>query len=181
MKKVGYAFAGLLLCTLLTFLCYVLRTARAAGTTYYSQGNLAPNLTSSWNTIRGGGGAAPPNFTSGDIFVVQGTGNGGTTPHSMTTSATWSISGAASKLQIESGATLTANNAITLASATTFQIDGGGTYVHNNTTAYGTSILQGIESFAPTSTFVLNNSNVSGPSGTTFGNLTINFTSDPGG
>ena len=156
MKKVVYTFSGLLFCTLLTFVCYVSRTARAAGTTYYSQGNLAPNLTSSWNTIRGGGGFAPANFTSGDIFVVQGTGNGGTTPHAMTTSAGWSISGAGSKLQIENGATLTANNAITLASATTFQLDAGGTYVHNNTTAYGTSILQGTESFAPTTKFIRN-------------------------
>ncbi len=149
--------------------------ARAqTGITYYSQGSLAPNLLASWNTIRGGGGSSPASFTSGDIFVIQ---NG----HNMTTSATWSISGTGSRLWIESGGTLTANNAVTLAAVTTFQIDNGGTYVHNNGTAYGTSIFQGTESFSVNSTVVINNSNTTGPSNVTFGNLTINFTSDPGG
>ena len=123
-----------------------------AATTYFSQGSLAPNLTSSWNTSRVGGGSSPSNFTSGDVFVIQ---NG----HNMTTSATWSISGTGSKLQIENGGTLTATSAITVASATTFQIDSGGTYVHDNTTAYGGSVFQGTESFDAASTVILNNSN----------------------
>lgn len=148
--------------------------ALAAGVIYYSQGSLAPNLTSSWNTVRGGGGSAPANFTGGDIFVIQ---NG----HNMTTTAVWSVSGTGSKLWIENGGTLTATSAVTLAAATTFQIDAGGTYVHNNTTAYGSTIFQGIEVFDAASTVILNNSNTTGPSSVTFGNLTVNFTSDPGG
>src|SRR5215212_4607711 len=147
---------------------------RAAGATYYSKGSLPPELVASWSTTRDGLGTPPLNFTGGDIFVIQ---NG----HNMSTLAAWSISGANSRLQIENGGTLTANNAVTLASATTFQIDGGGTYAHNNTFPYGGTIFQGTESFATTSTVVLNNSNTTGPSSVTFGNLTVNFTSDPGG
>ena len=145
----------------------------ATGITYYSQGNLAPNLTTSWGTIREGGGSAPAGFTGGDVFVIQ---NG----HSMTTSATWSISGTGSKLWIENGGALTATSAVTLATATTFQIDAGGTYVHNNTAAYGQTIFQGKEDFAAASTVILNNSSSTGPSAVAFGNLTVNFTSDPG-
>ena len=144
-------------------------------TTYYSQGILAPNLTTSWNTLRGGGGSTPVNFTSGDVFVIQ---NG----HNMTTSAAWSVSGINSKVWIESGGTLTATSAITLAAATTFQIDANGTYVHNNVAAYGSTIFQaGTEAFDASSNVILNNSNTTGPSGVIFGNLIVNFTSDPGG
>jgi hypothetical protein len=146
----------------------------AAGITYYSQGSVAPNLTTSWNTSRGGGGSQPANFTSGDVFVVQD-------GHNMTTSGTWSVSGAGSRLWIEGGGALTATSAVTLASATTFRIDAGGTYIHNNTTAYGSSIFQGIESFAPASTVILNNSNTTGPSSVAFGNLIVNFTGAPSG
>ncbi|HEX3560820.1 MAG TPA: Calx-beta domain-containing protein [Pyrinomonadaceae bacterium] len=146
---------------------------RAAGATFYSRGSLPPQLLASWNTARNGTGTPPSSFTSGDTFVIQNT-------HNMSTTSAWSISGTNSKLQIESGGTLTANNAVTLASAATFQIDGGGTYVHNNSSAYGSTIFQGTESFAPTSTVVLNNSNTTGPANVAFGNLTVNFTTDPG-
>ncbi|MDL1897392.1 hypothetical protein FBQ82_14090 [Anaerolineae bacterium CFX7] len=108
------------------------------------------------------------------MFVIQ---NG----HNMTAATTWAISGSGSKLWVEDGGTLTAPNAVTLATATTFQIDAGGTYVHNNTTAYGSSIFRGTEVFDAASNVILNNSNTTGPSGVTFGNLTINLTSDPGG
>ncbi len=143
-------------------------------TTYFSQGSIDPTVTSNWNSSRTGGGTSPANFTSGDIFVIQ---NG----NSMTTGATWTISGTGSKLWIENGGILTATSTITLSSGTTFQIDDGGTYKHQNTTAYGTSILQGTESFAVSSNFEINNSNATGPSGgTVFGNLIINFITDPG-
>lgn len=167
--------AGILIAIMfLSLFLFIAGHVQAAGVTYYSQGNLPPHLTSSWNTNQGGGGSNPTNFTGGDIFVIQ---NG----HNMSTSATWSISGSSSKLQIENGGTLTANNAITLASTTTFQIDSGGTYIHNNSSAYGSTIFQGSESFASNSNVILQNSNSTGPSGVTFGNLTIDFTTDPGG
>jgi hypothetical protein len=61
------------------------------------------------------------NFTSGDVFVVQ---NG----HTMTTSDVWAISGSGSKLWIEGGGTLVATN---LVAVPAFQVDNGGTYIHN--------------------------------------------------
>jgi len=157
--------------------CFILSVASTtwAATTYYSQSSGDPAVLSRWSTVRAGGGTAPANFTTGDVFVIQNT-------HNLTTTAAWSISGTGSKLWIENGGTLTAPFAVTLASATTFQIDGGGTYAHQNATAFGSTIFQaGTKSFAPTSTVILNNANTTGPSGVTFGNLTVNFTVDPGG
>lgn len=95
--------------------------ARAAGVTYYSQGSLAPNLTASWNTIRAGGGTAPANFASRDIFVIQ---NG----HTMTANAAWAVSGTGAKIEIESGGVLIGNDQITVP---TFQLDNGSLYIHN--------------------------------------------------
>ncbi|MCX6269862.1 MAG: autotransporter-associated beta strand repeat-containing protein [Bacteroidetes bacterium] len=143
-------------------------------TVYYSQGNVDPSTLSNWNTARGGGGSSPANFTSGNVFVVQ---NG----HSMTTSAVWSVSGINSRVLIENGGTLISTSAITLAAATYFQIDNGGTYKHQNGIAYGGSIFQGTEVFGSSSTVELNNSNITGPSGVAFGNLIVNFTSTPSG
>lgn len=145
--------------------------ARAA-ITYYSQGSGNPITLSNWNTVRAGGGSLPANFTSGDVFVIQ---NG----HNMTTIATWSISGSGSKLWIENGGTLTADNAVTLNAATTFQIDGSGTYVHNNNGTPSSTIFQGTEAFASASNFeirnwVNNSTLIPTPTGG-FGNLTLNY------
>ncbi len=143
--------------------------------TYYSQGSIAPNLTASWNTVRAGGGTSPANFTSGDIFVIQ---NG----HVMTTGATWSVSGAGSKVQIESGGTLTSTSVITLAVATTFQIDNGGSYNQNVAAAMGTNTLQGTEVFGASSNFTYNAAptGTSAPTSPGYGNLTINTTTNAG-
>jgi hypothetical protein len=152
--------------------------------TYYSQGNLDATLTTSWNSARDGSGSAPANFISGDIFIIQGTGNGGTTPHAMTMSQAWTISGGGSltKLEIENGAKLTATFLITVP---TFQVDNGGTYVHN---AAGSSVNGNVNdlpgstsrSFGATSTVEFQSwangggSPVALPSGINWGNLTIN-------
>jgi len=153
-----------------TAVLLIAMTAGAAAfgaTTYYSQGAGDPGVTTNWNTVRAGGGSSPLNFTSGDVFVIQ---NG----HSMATTAAWTIWGTNSKLWIEGGGTLTANHAVTLAAASTFQIDGGGTYVQNNTGSYASTIFQaGTKSLAATSTVILRNSSSTGPSGVTFGNLTV--------
>lgn len=149
-------------------------SVHAAGITYYSQGSLAPHLVTSWNTIRAGGGTAPANFTAGDVFVIQ-------SGHVMSTSSAWNILGTGSKLWIENGGTLSANLVVTLAAATTFQIDAGGTYSHNNTAPFASTIFAGTESFNPASTVVLKMSNTTGPSGIAFGNLTVNYLADPGG
>ena len=118
----------LIVCLLLCTGCF----AFAAGTTYYSQGSTTVNTLTNWNTNRLGGGASPANFTSGDIFVIQGTGNGGTSPHSMTTGAAWTITGGTGKIQIENGAALTATS---LVAVPNFQVDNGGFYIHNAASA----------------------------------------------
>lgn len=142
-------------------------------TVYYSQGSLDPANLSSWNTGRSGGGSAPVAFNAGD-FVIQ---NG----HNMHTTTTWALGATGFKLQIENGGILTANHAVTLTSGTTFQIDNGGTYIHNNTTAASSTIFAGTESFAPSSNVRLNNWATNSTVITTgvtlpYGNLEINWT-----
>ena len=154
----------------------------ASAVTYYSKGNLNANLVASWSATTDGIGASPTNFTTGDIFIIQAS-------HLMTTSATLSISGTASKLQISNTATLTATFAITLAAATTFQIDNGGTYVHNHAATMST-ILGGTESFGVTSTVKISSFSGTGALSTSltasvasggnnyfFGNLIIDWAS----
>ena len=104
--------------------------------TYYSQGSLAPELTTSWNSDRGGIGTAPANFTGADTFVIQ-------MGHEMTTAATWTVSNASSMVEIENGGVL---KAITGAPATLsgiFQIDGGGRYSHAVASGTGVGTIPG--------------------------------------
>ncbi len=159
---------------IITVLFVLLQICFIEGATYYSIG-IDPNLTSSWNTNRTGGGDSPLDFASGDIFVIQ---NG----YTMTTSAAWSISGTGSKLWIENGGILVATSACTLATATTFQIDNGGTYKHNNSTASGSTIFAGKESFAAGSTIEILASQSSGllQSDISFGNIIWNIASGTG-
>lgn len=162
---------ALRLCLLFAFLAL---GGKSWALTYYSQGSLAPSTIANWNTVRLGGGTSPANFTAGDTFVIQ---NG----HNMTTSAVWSISGTGSKLQIESGGTLTATFAVTLATVTTFQIDNGGSYVHSSGAgSMTTTIFQGTESFGATSNFTYTTlaSVWVAPASPGYGNLTINAPSN---
>ena len=119
-------------------------------TIYYSTGSVAPNVLTNWKTARNGTGSSPANFTSGNMFIIQAT-------HNMATTATWSVSGLGSKVWIENGGTLTANNAITLAAASSFQIDNGGTYIHNNNATPATTIFAGTEVFNANSNVVITN------------------------
>ncbi len=158
--------------TLVVVFSSMLLSATAWGqVTYYSQASGAPTTLTNWNTVRGGGGSSPTNFTTGDVFVIQNT-------HTMTTTAAWSISGTGSKLWIENGGVLVAASgfAVTLATATTFQIDDGGTYIHSNTAAFGTSIFQGTESFSSGSTVEFTDWNSTGPIVSTWGNVRFNAT-----
>ena len=78
-------------------LCLIISLNNFA-TTYYSYGNTAPNLTTSWGVNSDGTGANPSNFTTaGDIFIVR-SGN------SMTTGANWLVTGS---LTINSGGIIT--------------------------------------------------------------------------
>lgn len=136
---------------------------------YYSQGSFPPEVLSSWNSIRTGGGQTPLNFSSGDLFIIQ-------SDHTMTTLSNWSISGTGSCLWIETGGMLIADFPVTLAKATTFQIDDGATCIHNNTGAPSSTIFNGTESFNANSTFWIKNwaGNLYAiPYGISWGNLII--------
>lgn len=139
---------------------------------FFSTGSNAPNTLANWKSARNGTGSSPTNFTTGQMFVIQ---NG----HTLTTSSTWSVSGTNSRIIIESGGTLVASSAITLASGTTFQVDNGGLYKHQNTGAWATTIFQGTEVFGNSSTVEINQTATTLPTNSTYGNLTINLTSDP--
>ncbi len=101
----------------------VLSVLTVFAATYYSQGSLAPNLTSSWNSARDGSGSTPANFTGIDTFVIQ-------PGHSMTTTATWTVSNSASMVEIEDGGLLKAVSGSLAVLSGIFQIDGGGVYAH---------------------------------------------------
>lgn len=138
---------------------------------YYSKGSLAPNVLANWSLTIDGSGASPTSFDRSE-FIVQNT-------HAMVTGAAWTL-GTGAKLTIQNGGSLESTFAVTIAANGVFQIDNGGTYFHNNTVAYGTTIYQGTEIFANNSNVVYLRSNA-----TTFaqvsnyGNLTIDVTSGP--
>lgn len=145
---------------------------------FYSQ-NTDPTQLSSWNSIRAGGGSSPASFTANNqTFVIQAS-------HSMTAGSAWSVSGTGTKVQIESGSSLTANAAITLSAATTFQIDNGGIYYQNhninnnifsgtNTFSVGSTVdyrLSGAQTIAPV---VYENLTLSGSGAKTTTGVTVN-------
>lgn len=161
MKKILYTICFLFFLTQVSF-----------GTTYYSQGNLNPRDTLNWNTIPGGGGTIPPNFTSGvnDIFEIQA-------GHTMTlTLGAWTISGTG-LCQVDSGATLICSTSLfttgltiakggVLNATATVGVNNGqsgfdfiinGLYRNSGSTSYGsgatgTCTATGKMQFAPTTT-----------------------------
>jgi hypothetical protein len=145
-------------------------------TTYYTDARcptaVSANDITNWNSARDWSGSAPSNFISGDIFVI-------TSGTILETMGDWAISGTNSKLQIENGGSLSTLFPLTLSTATTLQIDAGGTYKHQNDASYATTIFQGTENFSNTSNFEINASNIVGPGNVAFGNLIINLTIGP--
>lgn len=124
------------------------RATLLAQTTYYSN-----NTTTNFNTLTGwslntnGTGANPSTLNNSVRLVVQ---NG----HSKTTSATATVN----RLTIRSGGTVTASHAITISgSSNLFEIENGGTYIHNNNGNVGNTIFNGSEVFGVSSTFQINN------------------------
>lgn len=152
----------------------------ADATSYYSQGALAPNLLSSWNTNRLGGGLNPVSFTNaGDEFIIQ-------YAHIMYTSSVWTVGSPSSVLRIEPGGVLHATFSVLVNGI--FEIQNGGIYYHDNkaavTTAAGSSIFGGIESFAAGSNVEIRNwinSTTPLPASVNWGNLVINYTASIGG
>jgi hypothetical protein len=89
---------------------------------FYSQGSVNPNTLTNWNTNPGGGGYSPSSFAADyQTFIVQ-------TGHDMSTTGAWTVSGTGTFVQISSGASIIANNAVTISSLI---VDNGGTYTHN--------------------------------------------------
>lgn len=127
-------------------------------TTYFSSGNVAPHTLANWKTNRDGSGTSPANFTtSGNIFVIQGTGGGAGAPHTMTSSSTMTF-GAGTRLIIEDGGILRQTSNITFNASATFQMNSGSKFIQNSSNA--TSIVGGIEEWAAGSTVEFTNSGV---------------------
>ena len=159
------------------FVCLMANNVFA--TTYYSTSSAAISATASWNSARDATGTAPANFiTTGDVFIIQGTGGLSGAPHSMTL-ATTGLAMTGVTLEIEGGATLT-NSAVSatplaIGAGSTFKLDAGSTYIHGGNGAF-TSLFGGTEMFAATSNFIMNpTAAITGPStatcGSNFGNL----------
>lgn len=172
-------------------------------TNYYYKGSGALSTTTNWGQNTDGTGTAPTNFTTNNqIFNIRNTS-------SVSLTTAWTVSGTSSQVVVENGVTLTTstgsnltigastkliiNNggitqsdvAITINASGTFQVDNGGTYIHNNTTATSSSIFQGTESFGATSNIKINNWSAVGTAVTNavilpFGNLEINWTGNTG-
>src|SRR6185295_17428629 len=131
-------------CLLLTFLYF-----KGFASDYYSQGSVSPNLLTSWNSRPQGGESTPTCFTnSGDRFIIQ-------PGHAMVTTASWIFGNNNSTLIIQNGGTLQGDHPVLFTG--NFQIDDGGSYIHNNTGTVGetagASIFGGNEVFAPNSHF----------------------------
>lgn len=141
----------------------------ASRSLFYSQGSLPPNELTSWNTAIDGSGVAPVNFNLGGNFQIQ-------SGHTMVTTATWNINVGSSQLEILDGGVLQANHTITLPTAGTFTVRNGGTYIHNNTTTFASSIYQGAVVFEPSSTVEYRNTATTAPTVSTYGHLRISTT-----
>ncbi|MBC7850050.1 MAG: hypothetical protein H7Y31_09940 [Chitinophagaceae bacterium] len=149
-------------------------------TTYYSQGSLAPQLLSTWNTNRNGGGSSPSSFTiGGDEFIIQGN-------HVLYTTSIWTVGTSSSVLKIESSGVLYAQHPIFFNGF--FQLLDYGTYYHDNSSsvnsAAGTSIFGGTEMFAARSRVEIRNwinNSTPLPAGVNWGTLVINYAVNLGG
>ena len=130
----------LLFCTIRVTLC--------AQTTFFSNSTTTNfNTLTGWSLNANGTGANPTVLNSSVRLVVQ---NG----HTKNTSGTATVN----RLTIRSGGIVTANNAITVTgTGSQFEIENGGTYIHNNTGAVATTIFNGTEVFGASSTFQINN------------------------
>ncbi len=143
---------------------------------YYSKGSLAPNVLTNWSTATDGTGTSPTSFSSPGKYIIQET-------HNMTTTGTWSFGAAGSTLEVQNNASLTANNAITIATGTVFHLTNGSSYIHNNTTTASSSIFNGTELFDPTSSVKINNwsgntASITGGVTLPYGNLELNYTTN---
>jgi hypothetical protein len=135
--------------------------------TFYSTGSVAANTASNWNTATNGSGtsATSSNFTDGSTFIIQ-------SGHSMTTNATWTLSGSGSTLQINSGGSITISNAVSVAN-----IIISGTLTTNGALSVSGNWTNNGGAFNSNSNTVTFNGTsqqqVNGTSNTTFGSVVI--------
>lgn len=145
-KKIGLGLALLVV--------MLVMVGNALGATYYSRGNLAPNLTTSWAVNTNGSGTQPTNFTTaGDVFIVQ-------TGHTMTASNNWTIGLAAnttnaSTLQINSGGTLNMNTRLLTLASCNFTNAGTFSSTTGGVTISGTLTTNSVDGFSTTGAIVI--------------------------
>ncbi len=131
--------------TLFTSFIFIIVFHNAAfATTYYSKfGQSNPTSITSWSSNSDGSGTVPPNFSSGDIFIIQ-------FGHTMTSpSGNFIISGSNSELQVEG--TLNITGSVTAAILTvqqfkltvtgTLNITSGSTLIVNNGNTSGYDLV----------------------------------------
>ena len=130
----------------LSFLFIVFTSVLYAQTTFYSNGTSTNfNTLSGWSVNADGTGANPTVFNNTITLIVQNA-------HSKNTSGIVTLN----RLTIQSGGIVTANNAITVTGTTPqFNINNGGTYIHNNTGTLNSTIFAGTESFGGCGVFEL--------------------------
>uniref|UniRef100_UPI004049054D T9SS type A sorting domain-containing protein n=1 Tax=Flavobacterium sp. TaxID=239 RepID=UPI004049054D len=143
--------------------------APAVLTTFYSTGSTSPHLLASWNSETDGSGDTPLTFNIAANYVVQ-------SGHNMVNTATWTNSAAGSKLTVSSGASLRTTAAIILSSTSLFTLEANATYIHDNSSAFLTSIFAGSTNFNAASTAEYRNWATTGPNVSIYGNLIFNST-----
>lgn len=154
-------------------------SAPALATTYYSAPNATdPTRLESWWTYPDSTGASPPDFASGDMFVVQ-------EGQSMATTETWAISGEGSALWIQPGAVLAVGDGAAHRlelTGSTFQLDPGATYVHDTSANWDSTCFKpGVTwQFNAAGTVVLRATETSPGTDIAWGNLVVDLTTDPG-
>jgi hypothetical protein len=179
----------------LSFITFLLITTNILSLTYYSDSRTSdPNNLNNWWRNTNNSGPNPTNFTSGDIFIIQA-------GHNYTTSAAWNVTGT---VQVEGSLTIQTANAISIltisnggivygnaqttiasiASGGQLNINAGGRYVLNHASANNaTTLFNGTEAFATTSTLEFQNFETTngafvtclGASSTNFGNVIWNI------
>ena len=138
-------------------------------TTYYSSGSTSPHLLTSWNSASDGSGVAPTTFNNAANYIVQ-------SGHNMVNTTTWTNNAAGSNLTVSSGASLTTPAAIVLSSASLFTLEANATYIHDNSSAFATTIYAGETNFHSSSTVEYRNWASTGPAVSTYGNIIFNDT-----
>lgn len=118
----------------IVFLCSTI-VVNAQITFYSKDGASDPADPTSWNDANDGSGtdAVAGDFDGGNIFIIQ-------SGHSMSTVTDWTLTNS-STLIIDAFGSLTANNPVNLSGDGIFQINDGGSYIHNHTGSTGASIF----------------------------------------